>query len=237
MSRRIVELEPPKDPDPSDDPSNGDKGGVVQTPGSGDGEQPAAANNAIGGGGATGAGDDEGDNDAPAIGGDVERSDGVKVVDAAAADAAVTEREQATSPVVGDAAVEPEKMEKAGEREEEGTPTAVGKGDGGTGEIQEEGEEKEENERRRMEELEQLNTEREGVALEMLYCTEVHNVFQDFNADDGMTPGAEGFEGGDGVDAAEGASPGSEVAANEAAAEPPGASADSGPGDGVSAKN
>ncbi|CAM9352111.1 unnamed protein product, partial [Laminaria digitata] len=119
LSRRIVVLEPPKDPEPSDDPSDEDtKGGVSQEQGGGDGEEPTATHNGNDDGRdiATGAGGEKDDNNeeeeeeegqSPAIGGDGSKKsdEGVDVVDAAAvadaAAAAVAGREQAEIPAVG----------------------------------------------------------------------------------------------------------------------------------------
>lgn len=252
LSRRIAVLEPTKDPEASDDPSGDDTRSVGDKSGPGDEEDPAATNNADGGEGnpaTDGDGSVTSQSQSRAGGGDGRKSDTGDSADAAVVGAAVAdaEREQPPRPVVGDTAVKPEKA-GGGEEEErggEGAPAAVGGGGGGAGDEQRE-EEEEEERLRREEELGQLSTEREGVALELLYCTELHNVFQDYNADDGMTPDAEGFADDDGVDAGEGASPGSEgggsgeVAPTETSAAAAGGTAagsGTGEGDGISASN
>lgn len=61
-------------------------------------------------------------------------------------------------------------------------------GDGGApAESEEERGDLEGGEKLRMQELEKLETEREGIAMEMLLCTDQYAVWLDSNADDGFT--------------------------------------------------
>lgn len=92
---------------------------------------------------------------------------------------------------------------KSGVRGEE-RPTESGGGD-----PPGEGQQGEEEKLKREEQLEKLEREREGIALDMLHCTDYHSVWLDSNADDGLI--GDMFEDDDDDDDAEEATQGEDT--------------------------